>query len=70
MLYGQLITAMTTNESENKGSKVHAIRAKSIILGNRVDQLEVLFKQVMYLMSAIEGQNFKPNNGGAKFSSQ
>ena len=32
------------------------------------DKLEVLSKQIVYLMPAIEGKNFKPNNGGGELS--
>ena len=54
--------------SENKENKVYTIRDKCTILDNRDDQLEVLLKQIAYLMYAIERKNFKRKNIGDKFS--
>ena len=46
------MTAMRKTESENEENKADTIRAKLTILDNRDDQLEVLLKQIVYLMSA------------------
>ena len=67
MLYAQLVTAMRKTESKNVENKIDTIKAKSTILDNRDDQLEVMSKQIVYLMSAIEEKKFKPNNRGGKF---
>ena len=60
--------AVRITESENVENKIDIMTAKSTISDNRDDQLEILLKQIAYIMSAKEGKNFKPKNRGGKFS--